>query len=137
MLSRDRPPNVYTVLSESAVRGVQGDERVMIRQLEHLITLSRRPNIILQLVPFKAAAGPRVISRKGILERFALLRLASPGVIGELPRHLDYAFTTIGDELQWSDDVRHYEELWNRASSAALSPHETRAFLWRVLEDFR
>ncbi|TNC29670.1 helix-turn-helix domain-containing protein [Amycolatopsis alkalitolerans] len=137
VLLRDAAPWFYAVLSESSVRGVQGDEHVMAGQVEHLITLSRRPNVTVQVVPFNTGRGPRVITQKGILERFALIRLASPGVLGELPRHLDYAFTRVGDELNWSDDVQHYEDLWSRASSAALSPHETRAFLRCVAKDFR
>jgi hypothetical protein len=110
---------------------------VMRKQIEHLITLSERPNITVQLVPFRAGSGRNIITQKGILEPFALLRLASPGVIGELPRHLDYAFTKVGDDLSWSDEVQHHEDLWSRASSAALSPHETRAFLGKVARDFR
>jgi hypothetical protein len=136
LLREHRPPRFYTVLSESAVRRVQGDEVVMRKQVEHLIALSERPNITVQVVPFSSGTGPNVISHKGILERFALLRLASPGVIGELPRHLDYAFTKIGEELSWSDEVQHYEDLWSRASRAALSPHESRAFLRSVARDF-
>lgn len=136
VLLREHPPRFYAVLSESAIRRVQGDEVVMRKQLEHLIALSERPNVTVQLVPFSSGSGPDVITHKGILERFALLRLASPGVIGELPRHLDYAFTKTGEELSWSDEVQHYEDLWSRASRAALSPHESRAFLRSVARDF-
>lgn len=136
LLREERPPRFYSVLSESAVRRVQGDEVVMRKQIDHLVALSERPNVTVQLVPFSAGIGPNVISHKGILERFALLRLGSPGVVEELPNHLDYAFTKVGEELNWSDAVQHYEDMWSRASRAALSPHETRAFLWGVAKDF-
>ncbi|GAB2959736.1 helix-turn-helix domain-containing protein [Amycolatopsis acidiphila] len=137
VLLRADPPWFYAALSESALRRVQGDEVVMRKQIEYLVALSERPNITVQVVPFSSRSRPNVITHKGILERFALLRLASPGVIGELPRHLDYAFTKVGEELSWSDEVQHYEDLWSRASSAALSPHESRAFLREVARDFR
>lgn len=131
-----RSARCYVVLSESAVRHVQGDDRVMAEQIRWLLKLSELPNVTLQMVPFRPAGGTKVIAHKGILERFALLRLASPGVLGELPRYLDYAFTRTGDELNWREDVRHFEDLWNRATTAALPPRESRAFLDLVATDF-
>ncbi|GHF79322.1 hypothetical protein FHX82_005752 [Amycolatopsis bartoniae] len=133
---RDEPPAVATVLSESALRRVQGDEAVMRQQIEFLLELSEHPHVTVQVVPFSAGAGRAGISHKGILERFALLRLALPGVTGGLPGHLDYVFTRTGEEICWQDDVRHYEDQWARASEAALSPRGTRDFLRRVGRDF-
>ncbi|GHF65694.1 transcriptional regulator with XRE-family HTH domain [Amycolatopsis bartoniae] len=138
VLFRDEPPQVHAVLSESCLRRVQGNKAVMREQLEHLISLSKkRPNIQLQVVPF----APRplrttAIQETGILERFALLRLAAPTLPGLEPGHLDFAFTRTGNELSRSDDVRHYETLWRRATTAALPVTESRLFLREVLYSF-
>ena len=136
VLFRDDPPSVATVLSESALRRVQGDEAVMRQQIGFLLELSERPHITVQVVPFSARADRNVITHKGILERFVLLRLALPGLSDGLPRHLDHVFTRAGDEVCAMDDVRYYEDQWTRASGAALSPRRTRDFLWRVARDF-
>ncbi|GAB2966257.1 transcriptional regulator [Amycolatopsis acidiphila] len=134
VLFRENPADFYAVLSESCVRRVQGDHAVMREQIEHLLALSRQPHITIQIVPF--ASRPTPIAATGMLERFALLRLAAPGVLGELPEYLDYAFNRTGTELNWSDNVRRYEILWSQATGAALTPSETRSFLTTALRDF-
>jgi hypothetical protein len=141
VLARETPAQFYAVLSESCIRRVQGDHAVMRDQIGHLIALSRLPHVTIQLIPFEprsdsATRRPRAIADTGVLERFGLLRLAAPGVLGDLPEYLDYAFTRNGTELTWSDNVRRYETLWSQAIGAALSPAETRSFLNTALYDF-
>jgi hypothetical protein len=63
-----------------------------------------------------------------------LLRLTAPGVPGELPHYLDYAFSRTGTGLNRSDAVRRYEILWSQATGAA--PAATRSFLTTALRDF-
>ncbi|WP_143249836.1 MULTISPECIES: helix-turn-helix domain-containing protein [Amycolatopsis] len=135
VLLRPDPAQFYAVLSESCVRRTQGDDAVLREQVAHLISLSRRPHITIQLVPFRPRGPVRPIARTGLLERFALLRLTTPEVPGKLPEHLDYAFTKSGADLTFSDHVRHYETLWTEATAAALTPAETRAFLTTVLNE--
>ncbi|WP_236794177.1 helix-turn-helix transcriptional regulator [Amycolatopsis sp. GM8] len=134
VLSREESPEVYVVLSESCVRRIRGNSRVMAGQIEHLLRLSARPNITLQMVPFDPPPGMPVDS---VPERFALLRLTAPGVIGEFRRHLDFAFTLVGGRLYPDDNVQAYERLWLNATIGALSPDSTRRFLREVLRGFR
>ncbi len=138
VLFRDDPPQVHVVLSESCVRRVQGSKAVMRDQIEHIISLSKKwPNVVIQIVPFlPRPLRSTAIPETGILERFVLLRLAAPPLPGQEPGHLDFAFTRKGNELAWSDEVRHYETLWRRATTAALPPAETRLFLRDALYSF-
>lgn len=137
VLLRDEPPQVRVVLSESCVRRVQGDRGVMREQLEHLISIPyERPSVVVMVVPFNPRRAS-AIPLTGILERFVLLRLRAPGIPGRERGYLDYAFTRTGNELVWSGDVRHYETLWARATTAALPPVETREFLLDALRAFR
>lgn len=133
VLFRDDPPEMYVVLSESCVRRVRGSRRVMAEQLGHLLRLSALPNVTLQLAPFDPPPGVHV---DAVPERFALLRLTAPGVIGEFHRHLDFAFTLLGGRLLAGDNVQAYEELWLNATVGALSPEATRRFLREVLAGF-
>lgn len=137
VLLREDAPRLQVVLSESCVRRVQGNRAVMREQLEHLITVPyERPGVVVLLVPFNARRTS-AIPLTGILERFVLLRLRAPGIPGQERGYLDYAFTRTGNELVWSGDVRHYETLWARATTAALSSAETREFLLDALRTFR
>ena len=134
VLSGPEPPEVYALLSESCVRRIRGNSAVMAEQLDRLLVLSRQPNITLQVLPFAPRSGLVVDMA---LERFALLRLPAPGVIGRFRQHLDFAFTTMGGRLVPDDNVQPYERLWLMATSAALSPEATRRFLRDVRGDLR
>ncbi|WP_160148865.1 helix-turn-helix domain-containing protein [Amycolatopsis alkalitolerans] len=135
VLSHKEPPELYAVLSESCVRRVRGGARVMDEQIEHLLRLSAHPNVTLQVVPF--APPPGLVSDTVLDQRFALLRLPAPGVIGEFRRHLDFAFTPVAGRLVPDDNIQEYEQLWLNATIAALSPETTRRFLRRVQRSFR
>lgn len=132
VLFREDAPEVYLVLSESCVRRMRGDSRVMAEQLDHLLALSERPGMTVQVVPFARRPG---ITLEVMLERFALLRLPAPGVIGQFRQHLDFAFTVLAGRLYPDGNVQPYERLWLNATSAALSPEATRRFLRDVRRD--
>jgi hypothetical protein len=72
ILTRPDPPRLWVVQDEAALRRPIGDPAVMRAQLEHLIQMTSRPTVTLQIHPFDAgghaaAGGP-----------FALLRFADP-----------------------------------------------------------
>lgn len=55
-LNGPNPPQLHMVLSEGAIRREVGGPEAMAAQLRHLIELSKRPNITIQVVTFKAGA---------------------------------------------------------------------------------
>lgn len=134
VLFREEPAEVYAVLSESCIRRIRGNSAVMAEQLAHLLRLSERPNVTLQLVPFSPLPG---LAPDPALERFALLRLTAPGVIGQFRQHLDFAFSVVAGRLFPDDNVQPYEQLWLNATMGALSPESTRRFLREVQRSFR
>jgi hypothetical protein len=46
---------VHAILDEAVLLRQVGDVRTMLSQLDHLVTLGRRPNITIQVMPFGAA----------------------------------------------------------------------------------
>lgn len=52
ILTRDRPPLLWTILDESVLRRAVGGREVMAEQLDHLIELAARPNIKLQVLTY-------------------------------------------------------------------------------------
>ncbi|WP_245812197.1 DUF5753 domain-containing protein [Actinophytocola xinjiangensis] len=126
------PPTVHFVLSESCLRRVWGGEAVMREQLDYLIKLSNRPNIMIQVMPFNAPPG----RRSPIGTRFILLQIPSPGAAGPL----ELAYTEDDTEIRYLDDKKALakrEQAWTRMSTAALGFEESRAFMRQVARDFQ
>ncbi len=47
----DSPPRLWAIIDESALRRSNGSPEVMAEQLKHLLEMSERPNIVIQVVP--------------------------------------------------------------------------------------
>ncbi|ACU98612.1 Scr1 family TA system antitoxin-like transcriptional regulator [Saccharomonospora viridis] len=132
ILDKDDPPLLHFVLSESCVRRVWGDMAVMREQIDHLIKLSNRPNIHLQVLPFDRPAG----RRSPISSPFVLIRVPSPGVAGPL----ELAYVEGESEIHYLDDkkaLKAYEAAWTRLADAALRFDESRAFLKQVADEYK
>jgi len=56
ILTRENPPELWAILDEAAIRRQVGGADVMRAQLKKLAEVSRRPNITLQVVPFRTGA---------------------------------------------------------------------------------
>ncbi len=54
VLAKPEPPNLRVVLDEALLRRPIGGPRAMRRQLTHLIEMSQRPNVTIQVIPFQA-----------------------------------------------------------------------------------
>jgi transcriptional regulator with XRE-family HTH domain len=131
ILDRPEPPMTQFVLSEGCVRQVWGDREVMREQIDHLIKLSKRPNVMIQLMPFDVP-GRRV----AIETPFTLVHVPSPGAAG--PLELAYVESAAG-EIRYLDErkaLRAHEAVWVRLSNAALSFADSRKFLTEVAQDF-
>lgn len=126
------PPAVHFVLSESCLRRVWGTREVMRDQLDYLIKLSNRPNVMVQVMPFDAPPG----RRSPVGNRFTLVRVPSPGVAGPL----EVAYIENQVEVRYLDDKKAlgaFDAAWARLSTAALSYAESRKFIKLVAQDFR
>jgi len=54
LLHREHPPHLWAVIDETALRRPIGGRAVMLAQIDHLIRMSRRPHITIQVMPFSA-----------------------------------------------------------------------------------
>jgi predicted XRE-type DNA-binding protein len=132
ILDKANPPQVHHVLSESCLRREWAPAEVMCQQIEHLITLSQRPNIMIQLMPYAMPPG----RRSPIGTRFTLMRTPTPGVTGPL----ELGYLEGEGEIRYLDDKKTliaYDTAWTRLTTAALSFPDSRAFMTTVLNDFR
>jgi hypothetical protein len=119
LLTRPKPPQVWSVLDEGALRRPVGGRGVMRGQLSHLAEMATVPNVTIQVVPFSrgghAAAGGS----------FTTLRFDDPDV----PDVVYIEQLTSAIYLDSRDDVDHYLEVANRLGSEALTPEQTVPFL--------
>jgi len=128
---QDDPPTLQFVLSESCLRRMIGDASVMREQLNHLIELTDRPNVMVQVLPFQAPQG----RNSAIWDRFTLLRVKSPGAAGPL----ELAYLEGIGEVRYLDDraaLNIYDLAWGRVTAAALSFEDSRAFIREVARGF-
>ena len=117
---------MLVVLSEAALRRVQGSHEIMRSQLKHLIEASKRPNITLRVLPFET---PNRITTPAA---FALFRLAEQN------------FSTVYLEdlfgatyLKEPEEFTKYSVVFGRLRDSALNPEASRKFLAKVAESYK
>jgi transcriptional regulator with XRE-family HTH domain len=125
-------PEYHVVMSESCLRREFGGTAVMREQLDHLIKLSKRPNVIFQVLPFKT----RPAGQASISTRFWLVRLPSPGIAGPV----EIAYTDADGDIRYLDDkkaLQAHEKTWARLTAGALGPADSRKFVRDVARELR
>jgi transcriptional regulator with XRE-family HTH domain len=56
ILSKPNPPHYLTIIDEAVLRRPIGGPQVMATQLRHIVTVSKRPNVTVQVIPFEHGA---------------------------------------------------------------------------------
>jgi transcriptional regulator with XRE-family HTH domain len=109
---RQNPPlRFWVVLDEAALHRVIGGPAVMEAQLEHLVEISRLPNVTLQVISYSAGAHPAMDSTFNILE-FA----------GSVPSVV-YVEGLVGwVYMKRPRDIVRYEEVFERLCNIAFDP---------------
>lgn len=123
VLTRPGGPQLWAILDEAALRRPAGGRSLMRAQFDHLIEISERPNVRVQVLPFSYGVHPASGSP------ITLLRL--PG--GDLP---DVIFLEHHNDGIYPDrpaDVHRYRELLDDLATGAAPPEQTPDILNAVL----
>lgn len=125
ILNRDRPPRLWAVLDEAALRRPIGGRDVMRGQIQHLIDSAAHSHVTIQVMPFRfgahaAEGGP-----------FTLLRFPEP----DLPDVVYLEQLTSALYLDKRDDVDQYTEVMERLSVDGLPPDRSVDLLARILKE--
>ncbi|GGR67327.1 transcriptional regulator [Streptomyces humidus] len=72
LLDRAEPPHLWCVIDEAALRRRVGGSKVMREQLHHLLSVSQRPHVTVQVLPFAKGAHAAAVGS------FAVLRGPTP-----------------------------------------------------------
>jgi len=125
ILERTSPPSLWVVLDEALLRRPIGGTSAMRAQLRHLIDMSQRPNVSVQVIPFKAgghaaAGGP-----------FSLLRFAEY----DIPDIVYLEQLTSAQYLDKQDVVDSYLAVMERLCIDAQTPANSIKTLKTILRE--
>ncbi|MEU4311752.1 helix-turn-helix transcriptional regulator [Nocardia sp. NPDC024068] len=123
ILSRASAPTVWAVVDENALRRPVGGYPVLRGQIEHLIAVSERPNVKIQVLPYSVGGHPAAGGS------FSILRFPEP----ELADMVYMEQLTTSAYLEKKHEVEVYMTVMNKLSVIAPTPGESRDFLRRVL----
>ncbi|GGM49951.1 transcriptional regulator [Longimycelium tulufanense] len=113
VLAQEEPPEFRVIIDEAVLRRPVGGRKVMVAQLRHIITVSRLPNVTIQVVPFGCGAHTGLDGGHVLLE----FPKARPIV------YLEHR--SCGLFLDDPDDVAPFVEATDSLRRTALSPAES------------
>ena len=124
LLERASPPHLWAVIDEAALRRPVGTAATVKAQLAHLLDLTVRPRITLQILPLSGAHA--VAGGAFTLLRFGDLDLPD---IAYLEQLLNAVY------IDRRDQVECYALLLERLAVEALTPDDTTRMLHQLLTD--
>ncbi|ABD11156.1 hypothetical protein ThrDRAFT_04723 [Frankia casuarinae] len=124
-LAADPPPQLWAILDEAAVRRVVGGPTVTRAQLAHLIEMSRRPEITIQVLPFRLGA------HAGMGGSFILLGFPDGDNTPEIV-YIDQATGSL--YLDRPADVSQYRERMDRLRASAHDEDASRRLIVDAME---
>ncbi|MER7012844.1 helix-turn-helix transcriptional regulator [Saccharopolyspora sp. NPDC000359] len=123
LLARPNAPRLWAVIDESVLHRPIGGIAVMRAQVDHLLEMTRLPNIALQVVPF-------ALSGYAAEGSFTVLRFAEP----ELPDVVYLEHLSGALYLDKREEVERYSRTLDRLMVDARPPEQTRQMLRKVRE---
>lgn len=124
ILTRTDPPTLWAVLDENALRRPVGGTSVLRAQIEHLMKVSEKPNVKIQVLPYTAGGHPAASGS------FSILRFPEP----ELSDVVYLEQLTSSQYLEKKHDVELYMTVMNKLSVQSLTPAQSQDFLREVLD---
>jgi len=125
LLRRPKPPKLWAVIDEAALRRPLGGRDVMRAQIERLMATEKEPNVTLQVMPFRFG-GHAAEGGAFTLMRFPEADMADIVYIEQL---------TGAIYLDKREDVERYSEVMERLSVKSTSPERTHEILAALAEE--
>jgi transcriptional regulator with XRE-family HTH domain len=119
--------SVWFVLNEAVIRRLVGGTEVMLGQLRHLLDISVRPNVVVQILPFSSGA------HLGMGGSFSVLTF--PDADHGEPQLAYVEYPTGGIGIENPEEVRHYRTMLDHLHADALSADSSRRLMVRVRDE--
>ncbi|WP_181139066.1 helix-turn-helix transcriptional regulator [Streptomyces sp. Ru72] len=123
-LVSENAPQFHVVLDEAALRRPYGDRQVMRGQLQHLIDLSERPNVRLQVMPFSFGG------HSGESGSFTILSFSESDLSDVV--YMEQLSSAL--YLDKREDVTQYEAAMKELQQDSPGPDESRDLLRGLLQ---
>ncbi|GAA2625159.1 MULTISPECIES: helix-turn-helix domain-containing protein [Streptomyces] len=123
-LVSENAPDFHVVLDEAALRRPYGDREVMRGQLQHLIEISERPNVRLQVMPFSFGG------HAGESGAFTVLTFPESDLSDVV--YLEQLTSAL--YLDKQEDVTQYEKAMQQLQDDSPGPNESRDVLRGLLQ---
>jgi transcriptional regulator with XRE-family HTH domain len=121
VLTRQNAPRLWAVIDESVLHRPVGGPAALRRQIEHLLEMTRQPNITLQVVPY-------AVSGYAAEGAFSMLRFAEPALPDVVYiEHLGGALY-----LDRPSEIELYGRVIDRLAVDAETPDQTRQTLSKL-----
>jgi hypothetical protein len=122
------PVRLWVVLDESVLHRPYGGADVLHAQLKHLLQMSQRPGIDIQVLPYDA--GPTTSQEGGsfMAMKFPASMEGDPGLV-----YLD--LLTGGQYVEKAEEVAEYERAMTRLQALAANQPASRGIMRRVMKE--
>jgi hypothetical protein len=124
VLTRPGAPRLWAVVDESVLHRPIGGHRVLREQIEHLLELTRQPNVTLQILPYHMSG----YAAEGA---FSILRFAEPS----LPDIVYLEHLSGALYLDRADELEIYGRVIDRLAVDAETPDRSRQLLSKFRQD--
>ncbi|KUN83151.1 hypothetical protein AQJ66_19860 [Streptomyces bungoensis] len=124
LLERADPPHLWCVIDEAALRRQVGGRDVMREQLQHLLMMSQRPLVTIQVLPFTSGAHAAAVGS------FAVLRGPKPD--------LDVVYVDLiggGLFMEKHQELERYRLAFEYLSAQALDFESSAAIVDRISKE--
>ncbi len=131
ILEREHQPvKLWTVLDESVLYRRRGDASTMRKQLKHLIEMSERPRIDIQVLPFDAGASPAQDGGTFIVMKFPPEMEGDPGLV-----YLE--LLTGGRYFEKPEEISEYQRVLTRLHALAADQKASRGIIERAMKEVK
>ncbi|WUH98578.1 helix-turn-helix domain-containing protein [Spirillospora sp. NBC_00431] len=125
ILARPEPCKLWAIVDEAALRRPIGGTEVMRAQIQHLIDASERPNVTIQVLPFRAGGHPAA---------------GGPFTVVRLPERdlLDVVYLeqlTNAQYLNKQAEVDYYRHIMNQLGTTAMESSASLGLLHRIFKE--
>jgi transcriptional regulator with XRE-family HTH domain len=123
VLTRKKPPHYFAILDEAVFRRPFAGRMVMFSQIQHIMAMAERPNVTVQVIPFKHGGYP-------VYGPYEYLQFGKARDIVHLEHKQASGF------LDEPEDTGPFQHLTDTLKAVALSPAETSDFLYAAACDY-
>jgi len=127
VLDRADPPMVWSVIAEPALRWMVGGPKILRDQLDHLVALTERPNVEVQVLPLEVGA------HTGTEGTFTIL--SAPPELENYPGCVFVEDLVTGYYHEEPNQILAYRNALTRLRVQAIKPHDASTFIDQIAKD--